>query len=79
MLLNEEKIVLTGGGADLLFQSFKALFPPGQVTLDPDYKKGRARELLEMTRNGIVSYSEEIDSGPLYIRKSDAELSRLNK
>ena len=76
MLSPEEPIVLTGGGADLLLPGLKALVS-GNVEVDPSFGKGRARELLEMSKGAILNIVDEIDSGPLYIRKSDAELSRI--
>jgi tRNA threonylcarbamoyladenosine biosynthesis protein TsaB len=79
----EEPLALTGPGTPLLlerlenFEEFKkgpfsSLFVP-----DPAFRRGRALELLEIIRqNTIISRSEDIYSGPLYLRKSDAELNR---
>jgi tRNA A37 threonylcarbamoyladenosine modification protein TsaB len=73
-----ESIVLTGGGANMLYPGLKALLPHENVVLDPVHKRGRARELLAMCKSSIVNGKDTNDSGPLYIRKSDAELSRSN-
>jgi hypothetical protein len=40
---------------------------------------GKARELLELVKNlDILKASEEKDSGPFYLRKSDAEMSLIS-
>ena len=71
---SEDKIILTGSGAPL----FKSLLPPEKfrpddILLDPQYGRGRARELLEITKCVIIEEVNDLDSGPLYLRKSDAE------
>jgi tRNA threonylcarbamoyladenosine biosynthesis protein TsaB len=75
LLFPDEQILLGGPGAELLFERLGSFLPPKQVKIDPDFRKGRARELLEMAKGGIVDTLDGLDSGPLYIRKSDAELS----
>jgi tRNA threonylcarbamoyladenosine biosynthesis protein TsaB len=52
--------------------------PPDQngFFVDPQGKQGRARELLDMAqKTGTLGGNEAVFSGPLYLRKSDAELS----
>ena len=68
-----EPIVLTGPGAVFLLPFLSDFIPP--VQLDPAYKRGRARELLEIAKSSIVKGENNVDSGPLYLRKSDAELN----
>jgi len=78
---NNKAFILTGSGAELLKSRLAAQISPEQIILDPQYRKGRARELLEIIKTDkiktdkIVSLNNE-DSGPLYLRKSDAELKR---
>jgi tRNA threonylcarbamoyladenosine biosynthesis protein TsaB len=44
--------------------------------VDPGGKRGKARELLDIIKKtGTLDAGEEVFSGPLYLRKSDAELS----
>ena len=74
-LSGEEPIVLSGGGAELLLSGLKT-FDLKHIEIDPSFGKGRARELLEITKGVILNDVDEIDSGPLYIRKSDAELNK---
>jgi tRNA threonylcarbamoyladenosine biosynthesis protein TsaB len=69
----EEKVILTGPGGELLFSKLPS---PGGLAVDPSSKRGRAFELLDKLRkNTILNYKEDEYSGPLYLRKSDAELS----
>ena len=75
-MAEKEQIVITGSGAELLFPRLTAFIPQEQIRLDPGFRKGRARELLEMAKSIILEKSNDIDSGPLYIRKSDAELNK---
>ena len=73
----EECVFLTGPGAELLFSRLTAFSNPGQIVIDPLFKKGRARELLEIAKSDIVINADDLNSGPVYIRKSDAELVRI--
>jgi len=45
--------------------------------VDPDCRKGRARELLEIAKSGLSEGADDLNSGPVYIRKSDAEEKSL--
>jgi tRNA threonylcarbamoyladenosine biosynthesis protein TsaB len=73
----------TGGGPTLLTGpaaqlALEKLGPrsPGSFLVDTRGKRGNARELLDIVKkNAILPSGEELFSGPLYIRKSDAELS----
>ena len=75
-LLNEEPVLLTGPGAELLFAGLAAYFKPGQIRVDPGFRRGKAQELLEIVKGCIVKKGDDINSGPVYLRKSDAELNR---
>ena len=71
----DERIVLTGCGADLLYSRLEAYIPLTHIRVDPVSKRGGARELIEIAKSIILSNSiDDIYSGPVYLRKSDAEL-----
>jgi len=80
----EEPFLLTGPSAEMLKSDLSVLGMELQnrIFIDPNYKKGRARELLEITKmeiaekGGLENCTNEIFSGPLYIRKSDAEIQQ---
>ena len=71
-LFPAEQLILTGCGAELLYSPLAAYIPSDFIKLDPGSKKGGARELLEIAKSTILDNS--IYSGPMYLRKSDAEL-----
>ena len=82
---SNEHLLFTGPDADMLKSELHNLIEPNlyeKIRLDPARKKGRAYELLEIAKtevaekNGLENITNEVFSGPLYIRKSDAELSR---
>jgi tRNA threonylcarbamoyladenosine biosynthesis protein TsaB len=73
-LSEDEKVVLTGPGAELLFPLLKTQI--NGVCVDPDCRNGRARELLEIARSRLPEETDDLNSGPVYIRKSDAEEKR---
>jgi tRNA threonylcarbamoyladenosine biosynthesis protein TsaB len=73
-----EPVAITGPAGELLCGQF----PPGKLPeaakyfVDPRGKQGRARELLyTLKKNAMLTMEEELYSGPLYLRKSDAELN----
>jgi tRNA threonylcarbamoyladenosine biosynthesis protein TsaB len=67
----ESSLLLTGPGALLLFASLSPRFP--QIRTDPQYRRTHAGELLNLApKRSILDHT---GSGPLYIRKSDAELN----
>jgi len=76
----EENIILTGSGAELLLtkllDSRNSSLDPQRLFVDFLPGRGRARELLEMAKNDILIKETDINSGPMYIRKSDAEIKR---
>ena len=73
-LSKDEPVVITGPGAGLLFPGLTAHFPG--IGVDPDCRKGRRRELLEIARSRLTEEADDINYGPVYIRKSDAEEKR---
>jgi tRNA threonylcarbamoyladenosine biosynthesis protein TsaB len=81
-LFPEEKIIATGAGAEILAALLAEQSPPEHVMVDPLGQRGRARELLEIVKKSNLEGLEgmdEINSGPAYIRKSDAELNLKQK
>jgi tRNA threonylcarbamoyladenosine biosynthesis protein TsaB len=77
----EEPLALTGTGMPLLLEKLESLgeftehFVPFSFP-DPAFRRGRALEILEIIRQyDIIKEAENIYSGPLYLRKSDAELN----
>jgi len=69
----QEAVILTGSGAALLKPHIEAYIAPERIYIDKEYRKGCARELLEIAK-GANNYSN-LNSGPVYLRKSDAELN----
>jgi tRNA threonylcarbamoyladenosine biosynthesis protein TsaB len=70
-----EAAMLTGPAAQLALEQLKPR-TPYNFFVDSGGKRGRARELVDIVKkNGILPRSEELFSGPLYLRKSDAELN----
>jgi tRNA threonylcarbamoyladenosine biosynthesis protein TsaB len=64
---------LTGPAASLVMEKLPG---PAEALIDPRGKRGMARELLDtVIKHGILATGEEFYSGPLYLRKSDAELN----
>ena len=74
MLSPDEPIVLTGSGADLFFSRLAPHYSLKHIVVSQEFKRGRARELLEIAKN--VKIEDSLNSGPIYLRKSDAELNR---
>jgi len=71
----DERIVLTGSGAEPLFSHLADCFPPGRIQVNPGWRKGGAKELLLLAKSAITDNRNDISLGPAYIRKSDAELN----
>jgi tRNA A37 threonylcarbamoyladenosine modification protein TsaB len=71
----EEPVLLTGSGAEALKSQLLAFFLAGQdhIKADPAARRGRARELLEIAKGAKININD-YNSGPFYLRKSDAEL-----
>jgi tRNA threonylcarbamoyladenosine biosynthesis protein TsaB len=74
---NENRILLTGPDADMIKGQLEEFFPKNCLFFDPHGKKGRGPELLEVVKKYSIldNISDEIFSGPLYLRKSDAEIN----
>jgi tRNA threonylcarbamoyladenosine biosynthesis protein TsaB len=70
-----EPVLLTGPAADLVREKLK--FPaPDRLFVDPEGARGKARELLDIAQNNAMpAKGAEVFSGPLYLRKSDAEMT----
>jgi tRNA threonylcarbamoyladenosine biosynthesis protein TsaB len=69
-------VLLTGPDACMLPEKLGGDLPPDRFYIDPGAKRGRVRELLDIVlKQGIIKGSNEVFSGPLYLRKSDAELT----
>ena len=71
----EEPLLLTGCGAPQLYEILADQYRFDAIKVDPGAKRGRARELLEIAKTGILSDTNDLNSGPVYLRKSDAELN----
>ena len=72
-----KQVFLTGPDADSFYREFNGGNKGVSFTLDPGHRKGCARELLAIAqkRNIGDNVLENINSGPDYIRKSDAEIN----
>ncbi|MCL2008001.1 MAG: tRNA (adenosine(37)-N6)-threonylcarbamoyltransferase complex dimerization subunit type 1 TsaB [Treponema sp.] len=70
----DEKIILTGPGSELFISGIQGDFSANNMHISPDFKRGRAWELLEISKSTKIEYRDGINSNPLYLRKSDAEL-----
>ena len=71
----DEPILLTGDGAELLYSPYLSFFSGGNIKVDPVCRRGSAKELLEILKNANFNGLNDINGGPLYLRKSDAELN----
>ncbi|MFP3041783.1 tRNA (adenosine(37)-N6)-threonylcarbamoyltransferase complex dimerization subunit type 1 TsaB [Treponema primitia] len=76
----DEPVMLTGPAAEMLQEKLSPLFEGspdrGRFFVDPLGKRGKARELLDIVKKmDILKAAQEVFSGPLYLRKSDAELT----
>jgi tRNA threonylcarbamoyladenosine biosynthesis protein TsaB len=73
----DEPVLLSGPAAELLRDSISPLLDSRRFFIDPSGKRGKARELLDIiTKRGILVPET---GGPLYVRKSDAEVTFENK
>ena len=71
-----DPILLTGPDAPLLKARLGSF--GDRVAVDSAHRQGRARELLEAVRAGYpANGADGPDDGPLYLRKSDAELKLI--
>jgi tRNA threonylcarbamoyladenosine biosynthesis protein TsaB len=77
MLPRDTPLWLTGPDADLILPALRAALDETLIFVDPLRRAGKARELLELTKKYdiLTIGKKEFLSGPLYLRKSDAELS----
>ncbi|MDR2069796.1 MAG: tRNA (adenosine(37)-N6)-threonylcarbamoyltransferase complex dimerization subunit type 1 TsaB [Treponema sp.] len=70
-------LLLTGPDAEMLFPEFTPLIEGSRkISVDPLGKYDGIRELLKISRDYFTrNIIDDISSGPLYLRKSDAELT----
>jgi tRNA threonylcarbamoyladenosine biosynthesis protein TsaB len=69
-------VLALGPGAGLFGERLRTC--PVNIKIDRELSRGYSKNLLEIARNSFISCGKSITitSGPLYIRKSDAELSQ---
>lgn len=74
---NESSVILTGIDANILYDKVKS---DSRFILDNKYERNYSSNMLEI---GIAQYKkigpDSKDQGPLYIRKSEAELNLIKK
>jgi len=70
-----EPLLLTGQGAELLGECLAPYITPEFVNIDKGFNRGKARELLDIVKNTKMAAGDDLDTGPVYLRKSDAELN----
>jgi tRNA threonylcarbamoyladenosine biosynthesis protein TsaB len=69
-----EPALLTGPAARLVLETLKPP-APNNFFVDPGGKRGKAREMVDIIKKtGMPTGGADLFSGPLYLRKSDAEL-----
>ena len=72
---SDKSIVITGSGTEKLHQCLTA-FADFRIPMIPLFpRRGAAKDLLEIAKSSILKGKNDINSGPDYIRKSDAELN----
>ncbi|MFP3089195.1 tRNA (adenosine(37)-N6)-threonylcarbamoyltransferase complex dimerization subunit type 1 TsaB [Treponema sp. TIM-1] len=67
-------VLLTGPDADMIKPELGEPVSPEGFLVDPCHKNGKGRELLDIAKNIVILNNNEVLLGPLYLRKSDAEL-----
>ena len=72
---SEEPIIITGSGANMLYSEIAKFIPSEHIKITPQYRRGIAKELLAIAKSVIVKGMDDINFGPDYLRKSDAELN----
>ena len=73
-LSGAEPVMITGCGAKALIPLLAEWMDSCYTCLDPGWRRGKARELLEIVSQDGFFSGICPNSGPLYLRKSDAEL-----
>jgi tRNA threonylcarbamoyladenosine biosynthesis protein TsaB len=71
-------VLLTGPDADMLKMELSDSVSFEDFFVDPAHKKGKGRELLELAEKSSILNPKEVLMGPLYLRRSEAELN-LNR
>ena len=69
-----EPVILTGPGAELFLSRLNK--PIKHSFVSPLFNRAKAWELLHISKSIIIKEETDVDLGPLYLRKSDAELSK---
>jgi len=84
MVSEDEPVLLTGAGAKLFLSRFEGASSEDsiytkeitkKINLDNEFARGRAVELIKITKNDKLYIKSDIDGAPVYLRKSDAELN----
>ena len=75
-LSENEPLVLTGPGAALFLSRLPSDHVLKKTLLTPNNNRGRAWELLELSKSVNIKERLETEAGPVYLRKSDAELNK---
>ncbi|MDR0623503.1 MAG: tRNA (adenosine(37)-N6)-threonylcarbamoyltransferase complex dimerization subunit type 1 TsaB [Treponema sp.] len=76
----EKRLFLTGPDAGLFYtwlhENRIPALPEDSICLDPECRKGRAKDLLAVVKNVNIfdNIRDDLFAGPEYLRKSDAEL-----
>ncbi|MCA1949277.1 MAG: tRNA (adenosine(37)-N6)-threonylcarbamoyltransferase complex dimerization subunit type 1 TsaB [Treponema sp.] len=77
----EQPLLITGIDAELAYKTLQTEYtsqlPSDKVLLNPMFRKGNAKELLVLAENRfrIEGKGCEDNAGPVYLRKSDAEIA----
>jgi tRNA threonylcarbamoyladenosine biosynthesis protein TsaB len=80
VMLHDEPVLLTGPDAGMLATVLnEASMLKASLHLDPAHRHGHAKELATLARVKLEAHDlivdDELHAGPLYLRKSDAELN----
>ncbi|MDR1586165.1 MAG: tRNA (adenosine(37)-N6)-threonylcarbamoyltransferase complex dimerization subunit type 1 TsaB [Treponema sp.] len=70
--VDEKRVFLTGPGAEMLYRELSGL--SFFIGVNPRPARGNALSLLDLAKNADIINNSDINAGPEYIRKSDAEL-----
>jgi len=71
----EEQVFLTGPGSEALYNELSLLVSVDYINFNPVSRRSAARELNELAKCTKINEVCGANSGPIYLRKSDAELN----
>lgn len=73
---DEDRILITGPDALLFSEEFSSHFPLSTCTAIPSGESGMSEKMLFIANSRLAGYNERIPdhAGPIYVRKSDAEI-----